>query len=111
MSREIRGYYMIATIQTGGKQYRVQKGDRIKIEKLAGDVGSSVKFTEVLLVEGDALKVGAPYIQGATVEGTILAQDKDAKINVTKFKRRKGYHKTQGHRQLITRVEISAIHA
>ncbi|MBX7148556.1 50S ribosomal protein L21 [bacterium] len=102
---------MQAVIQTGGKQYQVSKGSKIVVEKLVGDAGSEVVFDKVLLVTGDSTKVGAPFLSGAKVTGKILSQDKGDKVIVYKFKRRKGYHKKQGHRQLETRVEIQAIQA
>lgn len=99
-----------AVIQTGGKQYRVAEGDTITVEKLPEQPGAKVTFTEVLLVgEGDSVRVGRPHVAGASVTGEILDQFKGDKVIAFKFKRRKGYHRTVGHRQQLTKVKISTI--
>ena len=95
---------MFAIFKTGGKQYRVQKGDVLNVEKLLGD--KSVEFTEVLMVDG---KVGAPFVEGAKVVAEILKQTRDDKIIVFKKKRRHNYRRKQGHRQYITSIKISDI--
>ena len=100
---------MYAVIETGGKQYKVQQGDVVFIEKLDAEEGAAVTFDKVLVVGGDDLKVGAPYVEGATVTATALKQGKAKKIIVYKYKPKKGYHKKQGHRQPYTKVEITAI--
>ena len=101
---------MYAVIKTGGKQYRVAKGDRLRVEKLAGNVGDSVTLGEVLLVgSGDGVKVGAPMVGGAKVEAKIVAQERDKKIIIFKFRRRKNYHRKSGHRQPFTALEITSI--
>ena len=100
---------MYAVIETGGKQYKVQQGDVVFIEKLDATEGATVTFDKVLVVGGDDLKVGAPYVEGATVTATALKQGKAKKIIVYKYKPKKGYHKKQGHRQPYTKVEITAI--
>ena len=101
---------MYAVVKTGGKQYRVSKGDRVKIEKIPGEVGDEVRFDEVLMIGGAPdLKVGTPHVSGASVSARIVGQDRSKKIMVFKFKRRKGYKKKQGHRQAYTRVEITGI--
>lgn len=101
---------MYAVVKTGGKQYRVSKGDRVKIEKIPGEVGDEVRFDEVLMIGGTPdMKVGTPHVSGASVSARILGQDRSKKIVVFKFKRRKGYKKKQGHRQAYTRVEITGI--
>jgi large subunit ribosomal protein L21 len=101
---------MYAVIQTGGKQYRVNQGDVIKVEKLAADVGSKVDFDQVLLVgEGSDVKVGSPVVNGAKVSGTVVEQDRHRKIVVFKMKRRKGYRRKQGHRQDYTGIRIEKI--
>ncbi len=100
---------MYAVIETGGKQYKVQQGDVVFIEKLDVEDGATVTFDKVLVVGGDDLKVGAPYVEGATVTATALKQGKAKKIIVYKYKPKKGYHKKQGHRQPYTKVEITAI--
>lgn len=102
---------MQAVIQTGGKQYLVQKGDKILVEKLEGQPGAEVVFGEILLVTGDSPQIGAPVVKGFKVTAKILRQEKSDKIRVFKYKRRKGYHKTQGHRQNLTRIEITALQA
>ena len=100
---------MYAVIETGGKQYKVQQGDVVFIEKLDVEDGATVTFDKVLVVGGEDLKVGAPYVEGATVTATALKQGKAKKIIVYKYKSKKGYHKKQGHRQPYTKVEITAI--
>jgi large subunit ribosomal protein L21 len=99
-----------AVIKTGGKQYRVSEGDTITVEKLPEQPGTKITFNEVLLVgEGDSIRVGRPTVQGASVSGEILDQIKGDKVIAFKFKRRKGYHRTVGHRQKLTKVKISTI--
>jgi large subunit ribosomal protein L21 len=100
---------MYAVIKTGGKQYRVAQGDTIRIEKLTGNVGDTVTFDQVLLVGGDALKVGMPLVTGAKVTATIKAQDRAKKVIVFKFRRRKNYRRKNGHRQPFTAVEVTGI--
>jgi len=101
---------MYAVVRTGGKQYRVSKGDKLKIEKIPGQAGEDVNFDDILMIGGgEDVKVGTPRIDGATVSARILEQDRSKKIVVFKFKRRKGYKRTQGHRQFYTRVEIAGI--
>ena len=102
---------MYAVIETGGKQYKVEQGDVVFIEKLGADEGETVTFDKVLIVGGDEVKVGAPYVDGASVEASVLKNGKDKKIIVYKYKPKKGYHKKQGHRQPYTKVEIKAINA
>ena len=101
---------MYAVFKTGGKQYRAGKGDRLKIEKLDAAEGDSVEFDEVLLVgEGDSVKIGTPVVSGSKVKGKIIAQAKDRKVDVIKFRRRQNYRRTHGHRQPFTLVEITGI--
>ena len=101
---------MYAVIKTGGKQYRVAQGDRLRVEKLAGNVGDTVTLGEVLLVgQGDGVKVGAPLVSGAKVEAKIVAQDRGKKIIIFKFRRRKNYRRKTGHRQPFTALEITGI--
>jgi large subunit ribosomal protein L21 len=101
---------MYAVVRTGGKQVRVEPGDRVRVERLPGDVGSSVSLADVLLVGDDAeVKVGRPLVDGASVRGTITAQGRHPKIRVFKMKRRKGYRRLQGHRQDYTEIEIDSI--
>ena len=101
---------MYAVIQTGGKQYRVQQGDVIYVEKIDAQADETVTFEKVLLVgEGESVKVGTPAVEGAKVEGKVLAQVKGQKIVVYKYKAKKNERKKQGHRQPYTKVEITAI--
>ena len=100
---------MYAVFKTGGKQYRVEKGDKLRVEKVDGAVGDSVSFDEVLLVAGDALKLGRPVITGAKVEATIVGQGLGPKVTIFKFRRRKNYRRKTGHRQPFTALEITNI--
>ncbi|HNY66316.1 MAG TPA: 50S ribosomal protein L21 [Deltaproteobacteria bacterium] len=100
---------MYAVIKTGGKQYKVEEGDRIQIEKLEAATGDTVTFDDVLFIGGDEYKLGEPKLAGATVSATIVRQLRAKKIIVFKMKRRKGYHKKQGHRQYLTEVFITKI--
>ena len=105
--QEVQRVY--AVIQTGGKQYRVQQGDVIFVEKLDVQAGDAVKFDQVLFVGGDEAKIGTPVVAGASVEGKVLAQVKGQKIVVYKYKAKKNERKKQGHRQPYTKVEIGKI--
>lgn len=101
---------MYAVIKTGGRQYKVEAGQVVRVDKLEGQVGDSLTLTEVLLVkDGEILKAGAPLLEGASVAATIVEQDRGKKIIVFKKKRRQGYQKTQGHRQDYTALKITAI--
>ena len=101
---------MYAVIKTGGKQYRVQQGDVIFVEKINAQADEAVTFDEVLLVGNDGeTKIGTPMVEGAKVEGKVLAQVKSKKIVVYKYKAKKNERKKQGHRQPYTKVEITAI--
>ena len=101
---------MYAVVRTGGKQLRVTPGDRVRVEKLSGDVGSSISLDDVLLVGNeDGVKIGQPRVDGASIKGTITAQARHPKIRVFKMKRRKGYRRIQGHRQDYTEIEIQSI--
>ena len=103
---------MYAVIKTGGKQYRVQQGDVIFVEKLNAQADEAVTFDEVLLVgDADQSKVGTPVVAGAKVQGKVLSQVKSRKIVVYKYKAKKNERKKQGHRQPYTKVEITAINA
>lgn len=103
---------MYAVIQTGGKQYRVQQGDVIFVEKINAQADEAVTFDEVLLVGNDGeTKIGTPVVEGAKVEGKVLAQVKSKKIVVYKYKAKKNERKKQGHRQPYTKIEITAINA
>ncbi len=100
---------MYAIIQTGGKQYRIEEGDVLRVEKLDGEVGDEVTLEEVLVLGGDELIVGAPLVEGAKVTATVKAQGKAKKVVIGKFKAKKGYKRKQGHRQPYTLLEIGAI--
>jgi large subunit ribosomal protein L21 len=102
---------MYAVIRTGGKQYRVSEGDTLRIEKLAGDVGSAISFDEVLLLGGDKVTVGKPLVSGAKVAAQIVAQERAKKVIVFKMRRRKNYRRKNGHRQHYTEVKITGISA
>jgi len=99
-----------AIVRSGGKQYRVSPGETIVMEKLLGASGKKVTFSDVvLLVDGDKVTTGNPVIAGANVEGEVIEQFKDEKVIAFKYKRRKGYHRTVGHRRQLTRVKIRSI--
>ena len=101
---------MYAIIRTGGKQYRVQPGDTIHVERLEAPAGETVDVGEVLLVGGDGeAQVGAPVLTQARVRGTVLDEGRGRKVRVFKFKRRKHYRRTRGHRQSYTAIRIEAI--
>ena len=101
---------MYAIVQTGGKQYKVQPGERVKVERVQGDEGSQIQLSDVLAVsEESGLFVGNPFVPKVSVQATILRTDKDRKIIVFKKKRRKGYHKKQGHRQWYSLLRIDDI--
>jgi large subunit ribosomal protein L21 len=102
---------MYAVIKTGGKQYRVSEGDRIRVEKLAGDTGSSVTFEEVLMIGGEKVAVGKPLVKGAKVTATIVTQDRAKKVIIFKFRRRKNYRRKRGHRQPFTEIQITGVSA
>jgi len=100
---------MYAIIKTGGKQYRVSEGQLLRVEKLVGEVGTKVTFDEVLLLGGDAPKIGKPTVAGAKVSAEIVAQEKGEHIIVFKFRRRKNYRRKTGHQQPYSRVKITGI--
>jgi large subunit ribosomal protein L21 len=103
---------MYAVIESGGKQYRVSQGDRVRVERLEGDVGAKVVFDQVLMVgEGDEVKVGQPNVDGAVVEAEITDQNRAKKVVVFKFKQRKKYRRKQGHRQPYTELKVTEIKA
>ncbi|MDR1801403.1 MAG: 50S ribosomal protein L21 [Lachnospiraceae bacterium] len=102
---------MYAIIATGGKQYKVAEGDIVRVEKLGVEEGESYTFDQVLAVSGDEMKVGDPTISEAKVDATVVENGKGKKVIVYKYKRKSGYHKKNGHRQLFTAVRIDKIHA
>jgi large subunit ribosomal protein L21 len=107
--REVQEMYAI--IETGGKQYKVEEGREIVVEKLDAGEGETVTFDKVLLVKGDSLKVGNPYVEGAKVTGKVEKHGRAKKIIVFKYKPKKNYRKKQGHRQPFTRIRIEKIEA
>ncbi|HNW79130.1 MAG TPA: 50S ribosomal protein L21 [Candidatus Competibacteraceae bacterium] len=101
---------MYAVIKTGGKQYRVAEGQTLKVEKIDAEEGASVEFDTVLMIaDGEQVRIGAPYIDGARVTATVESQGRSPKVRIVKFRRRKHYRKTQGHRQSYTELRISGI--
>ena len=102
---------MYAVVKTGGKQYRVQEGDVLFVEKLDVEVDSTVELTEVLAVGGETLKVGTPVVEGDKVVAKVLAQGKDKKVTVFKYKRKKDYRRKNGHRQPYTKLVVEKIEA
>jgi large subunit ribosomal protein L21 len=100
---------MYAVFKTGGKQYRVETGDRLRVEKLPGSVGDAVTFDEVLLLAGEKLALGKPLVGGAKVEAKIVEQGLGRKLIIFKFRRRKNYRRKTGHRQPFTALEITNI--
>ena len=103
---------MYAIVATGGKQYRVKEGEKLRIEKLNAEAGDTVELDKVLLVgEGADIKVGAPYLDGAKVTAKVAANGRGDKVKIVKFKRRKHHEKQMGHRQAYTEIEITGISA
>jgi large subunit ribosomal protein L21 len=103
---------MYAVIKTGGKQYKVATGEKIKVEMIAAEVGQEITIDQVLAVgAGAEMKVGTPLVAGASVVATVVAQGKHDKVRIFKMRRRKHYQKRQGHRQTFTELEISAVNA
>jgi len=103
---------MYAVIVSGGKQYRLQEGETVKLEKIEAEIGSSINFDQVLLVaDGENVKIGQPVVEGAKVTAEILSQGRHKKIKILKFKRRKHHMKQMGHRQWFTEVKITGISA
>ena len=101
---------MYAIVATGGKQYRVKEGEKLRIEKLTAEAGDTVELDKVLLVgEGEDIKVGAPYLDGAKVTAKVAANGRGDKVKIVKFKRRKHHQKQMGHRQAYTEIEITGI--
>jgi large subunit ribosomal protein L21 len=104
--------HMYAVIKTGGKQYKVAAGEKIKVEQIAADVGQEIVLDQVLAVgDGAELKVGTPWVAGASVKATVVAQGRHDKVRIFKMRRRKHYQKHGGHRQPFTELEISSVNA
>jgi large subunit ribosomal protein L21 len=103
---------MYAVVKTGGKQYRIASGEKLKIEQIPADIGQEITLDQVLSVgEGDQLKIGTPLVVGAVVKATVLAQGRHDKVKIFKMRRRKHYQKRQGHRQNYTEILIGEITA
>ena len=103
---------MYAVIRTGGKQFKVAAGEKIKVEQIAADVGQEIVIDQVLAVgDGASLTVGTPLVAGTSVKATVLAHGRHDKVRIFKMRRRKHYQKRQGHRQTFTELEISAVNA
>jgi large subunit ribosomal protein L21 len=102
---------MYAVIKTGGKQYRVSEGSHVRVEKLAGAAGDKLELGEVLMLGGEKLAIGKPFIAGAKVNAEIVAQGRDKKVIVFKIRRRKRYRRKNGHRQPYTELKITGISA
>jgi large subunit ribosomal protein L21 len=105
-----RGFNMYAVIKTGGKQYKVASGEKLKIEQIPADIGSEITIDQVLAIgAGDSLKFGEPLVVGASVTATVIAQGRHDKVKIFKMRRRKHYQKRQGHRQNFTEILINNI--
>jgi large subunit ribosomal protein L21 len=101
---------MYAVIKTGGKQYKVAPGEKLKVEQITADVGAQVVLDQVLMVgDGDSVRLGQPIVTGATVQATVVAHGRGDKIQIFKMRRRKNYHRNQGHRQGFTELQIDGI--
>jgi len=101
---------MYAVVKTGGKQYRVSAGEKLRIEQIGAEVGQEIVLDQVLLVaDGEALMLGAPLVSGATVKARVLRHGRGDKVHIFKMRRRKHYRKSQGHRQNYTEIEILGI--
>jgi large subunit ribosomal protein L21 len=104
------GGVMYAVVKTGGKQYRVSAGEKLRIEQIGAEVGQEIVLDQVLMVaDGEALKLGAPLVSGATVKARVLSHGRGDKVHIFKMRRRKHYRKSQGHRQNYTEIEILGI--
>lgn len=103
---------MYAVIKTGGKQYRIAAGEKLKIEQIPAEIGQEITLDEVLSVgEGDQIKIGTPRVDGAVIKATVLAHGRHDKVKIFKMRRRKHYQKRQGHRQNYTEIRIESITA
>lgn len=101
---------MYAVIKTGGKQYKVAPGEKLKVEQIPADVGAEVVLDQVLMIgEGESVRLGQPTVAGAAVKATVVAHGRGDKVRIFKMRRRKNYHRTQGHRQNYTELKIDSI--
>ena len=111
-SLNAEGLTMYAVIASGGKQYKVKEGDILRIEKISGEIDETISFDKILMFsDGESVKIGQPDLDNVSVSGHIVEQDKAKKIIVFKYKRRKRYRRTQGHRQQFTTIKIDRIEA
>ena len=103
---------MYAVIETGGKQYRVAEGDKVRVEKLDAEAGTSIAIAKVLMIaDGDQIRLGRPFVDGTTVTAEVTAHGRNDKVKIIKFRRRKHHMKRQGHRQWFTELKITGISA
>ncbi|GBG01616.1 50S ribosomal protein L21 [Azospira sp. I13] len=103
---------MYAVVKTGGKQYRVVAGEKLKVEQIPADIGAQITLDQILMVgEGESVKIGAPLVQGASVQATVVSHGRHDKVKIFKMRRRKHYQKHQGHRQNYTEIRIDGISA
>jgi large subunit ribosomal protein L21 len=103
---------MYAVVKTGGKQYRVVAGEKLKVEQIPADVGAEITLDQILMVgEGESVKIGAPLVSGASIKATVVSHGRHDKVKIFKMRRRKHYQKHQGHRQNYTELRIDAINA
>jgi len=110
MDAEHSGVDMFAVFESGGKQHRVHEGDLVKLEKLDLADGETVAFEQVMMIgEGDDVAIGAPYVDGGKITAEVVGQGRHDKITIIKFRRRKNYHRKQGHRQHYTEVRVTGI--
>jgi large subunit ribosomal protein L21 len=109
---QLMRFHMYAVIKTGGKQYKVAAGEKLKVEQIPADIGSEITLDQVLAVgAGDTIKFGAPLVDGAKVQATVVAHGRHDKVKIFKMRRRKHYQKRQGHRQNYTELQIVSINA
>jgi large subunit ribosomal protein L21 len=109
--KRTEGPIMYAVIKTGGKQYRVAPGEKIKVEQLPADVGSQITLDVLMIADGDKVSIGAPLVAGASVQATVVSHGRHDKVHIFKMRRRKHYQRHGGHRQNYTEIQIGAISA
>jgi large subunit ribosomal protein L21 len=109
--KRTEGFIMYAVIKTGGKQYRVTPGEKIKVEQLPAGVGSQITLDVLLIADGDKVSIGAPLVAGATVQATVVSHGRHDKVHIFKMRRRKHYQRHGGHRQNYTEIQIGTISA
>jgi large subunit ribosomal protein L21 len=109
--KRTEGFIMYAVIKTGGKQYRVTPGEKIKVEQLPAGIGSQIALEVLMIADGDKISIGAPLVAGATVQATVVSHGRHDKVHIFKMRRRKHYQRHGGHRQNYTEIQIGAISA